>query len=234
MDVEPMWVPDHVVALTFGTSITIPETANEFAIKGNHLTLVKGNQFDGVMPAAKGHKGTWGGRASALALFSGVMMLVVVRLVAKGDRRLTQESFAPVARLDAIRIFLAFAAHMNMIVYQMDVKMTFLNDILHEEVYVRKLDGFVDKDNLNHVYNLKKALYGLKQATRAWYALLSKFLLYEEFSKGTVDPTLFIRRKGKDILLSEYALESLKKYGMESSDPMDTPMVEKSKLDKDP
>ncbi|GKD62734.1 retrovirus-related pol polyprotein from transposon TNT 1-94, partial [Tanacetum coccineum] len=78
-----------------------------------------------------------------------------------------KESFAPVARLDAIRIFLAFLAHMNMIVYQMDVKTAFLNDILREEVYVSQPDGFKDKDNLNHVYKLKKALYGLKQAPRA-------------------------------------------------------------------
>ncbi|GJS36915.1 putative ribonuclease H-like domain-containing protein [Tanacetum coccineum] len=90
------------------------------------------------------------------------------------------------------------------------------------------------QDNPNHVYMLKKALYGLKQAPRAWYDLLSKFLLSQEFSKGTVDPTLFIRRQGKDILLLNYALESLKKYGMESNDPVDTPMVEKSKLDGDP
>ncbi|GJY99010.1 retrovirus-related pol polyprotein from transposon TNT 1-94 [Tanacetum coccineum] len=153
-----------------------------------------------------------------------------------------EESFALVARLDAILIFLAYAAHMNMIVYQMDVKTAFFNDILCEEVYVSQPDGFVDKDNPNHVYKLKKALYGLKQAPRAWYDLLSKFLLSQEFSKGTVDPTLFIRRQGKDILLSprgiflnqsKYALESLKKYGMESSDPVDTPMVEKSKLDED-
>ncbi|GJU70883.1 retrovirus-related pol polyprotein from transposon TNT 1-94, partial [Tanacetum coccineum] len=149
------------------------------------------------------------------------------------------------ARLDAIRIFLAYAAHMNMIVYQMYVKTALLNDILREEVYVSQPDGFVDQDNLNHVYKLKKALYGLKQALRAWYDLLLKLLLSQEFSKGTVDPTLFIRRQGKDILLisqsprgiflnqSKYALESLKKYDMESSDPVDTPMVEKSKLDED-
>ncbi|GKA66232.1 retrovirus-related pol polyprotein from transposon TNT 1-94 [Tanacetum coccineum] len=176
------------------------------------------------------------------------------RLVARGYRQEEgidfEESFAPVARLDAIRIFLAFAAHMNMIIYQMDVKMTFLNGILCEEVYVSQPDGFVDQDNPNHVYRLKKALYGLKQAPRVWYDLLSQFLLSQEFSKGTVDPTLFIRRQGKDILLvqiyvddiifaprgiflnqSKYALESLKKYGMESSDPVDTTMVEKSKLD---
>ncbi|GKB60208.1 retrovirus-related pol polyprotein from transposon TNT 1-94, partial [Tanacetum coccineum] len=119
-----------------------------------------------------------------------------------------KESFAPVARLDAIQNFLAFTAHMNMIVYQMDVKTVFLNGILREEVYVSQLDGFVDKDNLNHVYKLKKALYGLKQAPRAC-------------PRG-----IFINQ-------SKYALESLKKYGMESSDPVDTPMVEKSKLDED-
>ncbi|GKF02673.1 retrovirus-related pol polyprotein from transposon TNT 1-94, partial [Tanacetum coccineum] len=156
-----------------------------------------------------------------------------------------EESFALVARLDDIRIFLAYAAHMNMVVYQMDVKTAFLNGILRDEVYVSQPDGFVDQDNPNHVYKLKKALYGLKQAPRAWYHLLSKFILSQEFSKGTVDPTLFIRRQGKDILLilqsprgifinqSKYALGSLRKHGMESSDPVDTLMVEKSKLDED-
>ncbi|GKC83357.1 retrovirus-related pol polyprotein from transposon TNT 1-94, partial [Tanacetum coccineum] len=93
------------------------------------------------------------------------------RLVPRGYRQEEridfEESFAPVARLDAIRIFLAYVAHINMIVYQMDVKTAFLNGILREEVYVSQSDGFVDKDNLNHVYKLKKALYGLKQAPRA-------------------------------------------------------------------
>ncbi|GJX31500.1 putative ribonuclease H-like domain-containing protein [Tanacetum coccineum] len=156
-----------------------------------------------------------------------------------------EDSFALVARLDAIRIFLAFAAHMNMIVYQMDVKTAFLNGNLREEVYVSQPERGVNKNKSESCNRLKKALYGLKQAPRAWYDLLSKFLLSQEFSKGTVDPTLFIRRQGKDILLisqsprgiflnqSKYALESLKKYGMESSDPVDTPMVEKSKLDED-
>nr|GEU74750.1 retrovirus-related Pol polyprotein from transposon TNT 1-94 [Tanacetum cinerariifolium] len=93
------------------------------------------------------------------------------RLVARGYRQEEgidfEESFAPVARLDAIRIFLKFAAHMNMLLYQMDVKMTFVNGILHEEVYVSQPDRLVDQDHLNHVYKLKKALYGLKQAPRA-------------------------------------------------------------------
>ncbi|GJX33389.1 retrovirus-related pol polyprotein from transposon TNT 1-94 [Tanacetum coccineum] len=215
------------------------------------------------------------------------------RLVARGYRQEEgidfEESFAPVARLEAIRIFLAFAAHMNMVVYQMDVKTAFLNGNLREEVYVSQPDGFVDKDKPNHVYKLKKALYGLKQAPRVWYDMLSSFLISQDFSKGSVDPTLFIHRDGKELLLvqiyvddiifaastpelcdlfskimcskfkmsmmgkisfflglqisqsprgifinqSKYALESLKKYGFDSCDPVDTPMVEKSKLDED-
>ncbi|GJU58854.1 retrovirus-related pol polyprotein from transposon TNT 1-94 [Tanacetum coccineum] len=135
------------------------------------------------------------------------------RLVARGYRQEEgidfEESFAPVARLEAIRIFIAFAAHMNMIVYQMDVKTAFLNGILREEVYVSQPDGFVDPENPNHVYKLKKALYGLKQAPRAWYDLLSSFLLSQKFSKGTVDPTLFIRREGKDILLVQIYVDDI-------------------------
>ncbi|GJT39162.1 retrovirus-related pol polyprotein from transposon TNT 1-94 [Tanacetum coccineum] len=116
------------------------------------------------------------------------------RLVARGYRQEEgidfEESFALVARLEAIRIFLAFAAHMNMVVYQMDVKTAFLNGNLWEEVYVSQPDGFVDPDKPNYVYKLKKALYGLKQAPRAWYDMLSSFLISNDFSKGLVDPTL--------------------------------------------
>ncbi|GKG38138.1 retrovirus-related pol polyprotein from transposon TNT 1-94, partial [Tanacetum coccineum] len=97
-----------------------------------------------------------------------------------------EESFASVARLEAIRIFLAFAAHMNMVVYQMDVKTTFLNGNLWEEVYVSQPDSFVGPDNPNHVYKLKKVLYGLKQAPRAWYDMLSSFLISQDVSKGSV------------------------------------------------
>nr|GFD33200.1 retrovirus-related Pol polyprotein from transposon TNT 1-94 [Tanacetum cinerariifolium] len=93
------------------------------------------------------------------------------RLVARGYRQEEgidfEESFAPVARVEAIRIFLAYAAHKNMVVYQMDVNTAFLNGNLGEEVYVSQLNGFVDPDNPNYVYKLKKALYGLKQAPRA-------------------------------------------------------------------
>ncbi|GJS27647.1 retrovirus-related pol polyprotein from transposon TNT 1-94, partial [Tanacetum coccineum] len=113
------------------------------------------------------------------------------RLVACGYRQEEgidfEESFALVARLEAIGIFLAFSAHMNMVVYQMDVKTAFLNGNLREEVYVSQPDGFVDPDKPNYVYKLKKALYGLKQAPRAWYDMLSSFLLSNDFSKGLVD-----------------------------------------------
>ncbi|GKD09104.1 retrovirus-related pol polyprotein from transposon TNT 1-94, partial [Tanacetum coccineum] len=119
------------------------------------------------------------------------------------------ESFASVARLEAIRIFLAFAAHMNMVVYQIDVKTAFLNGNLREEVYVSQLDGFVDKDKPNHVYMLKKALYELKQASRAWYDMLSSFMISQDFSKGSVDPTLFIGKDGKELLLVQIYVDDI-------------------------
>ncbi|GJW25401.1 reverse transcriptase domain-containing protein [Tanacetum coccineum] len=215
------------------------------------------------------------------------------RLVAKGYRQEEgldfEESFASVARLEAIRIFLANAASKNMSVYQMDVKTAFLNGKLKEEVYVSQPEGFVDPDRPHHIYRLKKALYGLKQAPRAWYDTLSKFLLAQGFSKGVVDPTLFIRKTGKhtlhvqiyvdDIIFAsidpkdcdrfsnemsskfqmsmmgqisfflglqisqnprgifinqyKHANEILKKFDLYKSDPVDTPMVEQTKLDEE-
>nr|GFB84840.1 retrovirus-related Pol polyprotein from transposon TNT 1-94 [Tanacetum cinerariifolium] len=101
-----------------------------------------------------------------------------------------EESFASVAHIEAIKIFIENAAK-NMIIYQMDVKTAFLNGELEEEVYVSQPEGFVDPDHPIHVYRLKKALYGLKQAPRAWYNTLSRFLLDNKLSKGVVDPTLF-------------------------------------------
>ncbi|GJR42228.1 retrovirus-related pol polyprotein from transposon TNT 1-94 [Tanacetum coccineum] len=104
-----------------------------------------------------------------------------------------EESFAPVARIEAIRIFIANAANKNMIVYQMDVKMAFLNGELREVVYVSQPEGFVDQDKLNHVYMLKKALYGLKQASRACdpidTPMVDKRKLDEDLQGKPVDPT---------------------------------------------
>nr|GEW64477.1 retrovirus-related Pol polyprotein from transposon TNT 1-94 [Tanacetum cinerariifolium] len=112
-----------------------------------------------------------------------------------------EESFALVARLEAVRIFVAYAAYKSFPIYQMDVKMTFLNGPLKEEDYVAQLDGFVNPDHPKKVYRLRKALYGLKHAPRAWYDEFSQFLMSKGFTKGTIDPTLFMIRYGKDILL---------------------------------
>ncbi|GKG12569.1 retrovirus-related pol polyprotein from transposon TNT 1-94, partial [Tanacetum coccineum] len=112
-----------------------------------------------------------------------------------------KESFAPVAQIEAIRIFIANATTKNMIIYQMDVKTAFLNSNLQEEVFVSQPEGLEDQDNPTHVYRVKKALYGLKQAPRAWYETLSKFLLANNFFKGVVDPTLFTRKSGKKHIL---------------------------------
>ncbi|GKC98515.1 retrovirus-related pol polyprotein from transposon TNT 1-94 [Tanacetum coccineum] len=127
------------------------------------------------------------------------------RLEAKGYRQEEgidfEESFAPVTRIEAIRIFIANAASKNMIIYQMDVKTAFLNGELKEEVYVSQLEGFVDPDHPTHVYHLKTALYGLKKAPRAWYNRLPRFFLENKFSNGVVDPTSFTQKIGKHILL---------------------------------
>ncbi|GJV45937.1 retrovirus-related pol polyprotein from transposon TNT 1-94 [Tanacetum coccineum] len=215
------------------------------------------------------------------------------RLVVRGYRQEEgidfKESFASVARMEAIRIFLAYAAHKSFTVFQMDVKTAFLHGTLKEDVYVCQPKGFIDADHPSHVYKLKKALYGLKQAPRAWYDELSTFLLQNHFFKGTIDPTLFIRRFDDDILVvqvyvddiifgsthprytqlfsdlmksrfemsmmgemtfflglqvnqsprgifinqSNYVLEILKKYGMESCDPWYYNGESKNKLDLD-
>nr|GEV15157.1 retrovirus-related Pol polyprotein from transposon TNT 1-94 [Tanacetum cinerariifolium] len=215
------------------------------------------------------------------------------RLVAKRYRQKEsinfEESFAPVTRIEAIRIFISNAFSKNIIIYQMDVKTAFLNGNLQEEVYVSQPEGFEDPDHPTHIYRLKKALYGLKQAPKAWYDILSKFLMANKFSKGAVDPTLFTQKSGKHILFvqiymddiifastdptacnifykeisskfqmsmmgqmsfflglqvsqspkgifinqAKSALEILKKYEMDISDPIDTPMVDRLKLYED-
>nr|GEX13616.1 copia protein [Tanacetum cinerariifolium] len=126
----------------------------------------------------------------------------------------------------------------------MDVKTTFLNGELKEEVYVSQPEDFVDLDHPTHVYRLKKALYGLKQAPRAWYDILSWFLLNNKFCKGAVIQHYSLRKQANKFFLSKYigifinqskfALEILKKFGMDSCDPVDTPMVDRLKLDEDP
>ncbi|KAJ9548148.1 hypothetical protein OSB04_020691 [Centaurea solstitialis] len=135
------------------------------------------------------------------------------RLVAKGYRQQEgidyNETFAPVARIEAIRMFLAYAAHKDFTVYQMDVKTAFLNGVLKEEVYVSQPEGFVDQNHPDHVYILDKALYGLKQAPRAWYDSLSQFLVESGYSKGKIDNTLFIKREGEHIMLVQIYVDDI-------------------------
>ncbi|GJS05104.1 retrovirus-related pol polyprotein from transposon TNT 1-94 [Tanacetum coccineum] len=135
------------------------------------------------------------------------------RLVAQGfiqeDGINFEESFEPVARIEAIHIFVANATHKNMTIYQLDVKRAFLNGELKEEVYVSQPEGFVDQDNPSHVYKLKKSLYSLKQAPRTWYDMLSSFLISQHFSKGAVDPTLFTRKARNDLLLVQIYVDDI-------------------------
>ncbi|GKD52933.1 retrovirus-related pol polyprotein from transposon TNT 1-94, partial [Tanacetum coccineum] len=135
------------------------------------------------------------------------------RLVAKGYRQEEgidfEESFAPVARLEAVRMFIAYAAHKNITIFQMDVKTAFLNGPLKEEVYVSQPEGFIDPEFPDHVYRLKKALYDLKQTPHVWYDKLSSFLIEHGFTKGIIDPTLFIRRQGGDILLVQVYVDDI-------------------------
>nr|GEV42222.1 hypothetical protein [Tanacetum cinerariifolium] len=128
-------------------------------------------------------------------------------------------------------------SHKSFPIFQMDVKMAFLNGPLKEEVYVAQPDGFVEPNYPEKVYRLRKTLYGLKQAPRAWYDELSKFLTSKGFTKGTIDPTLFVIRYGEDILLVQiyamYTLEILHKHGMDKGQNIGTPMATKPKLNAD-
>ncbi|KAJ9552303.1 LOW QUALITY PROTEIN: hypothetical protein OSB04_016348 [Centaurea solstitialis] len=132
------------------------------------------------------------------------------RLVAQGYRQ--EEALITMKLLlllEAIRLFLAFAAHMNFKVYQMDIKNAFLNGKLNEEVYVAQPPGFVDPKFPDHVYKLNKALYGLKQAPRAWYDTLSTFLLSKGFVRGKIDSTLFLKKYPKHILLVQIYVDDI-------------------------
>jgi hypothetical protein len=135
------------------------------------------------------------------------------RLVAQGYTQIEGldfgETFAPVARLEAIRILLAYANHYNIKLYQMDVKSAFLQGKLAELVYVEQPPGFEDLKRPHHVYVLHKALYGLKQAPRAWYDTLKEFLIHNGFKIGLVDITLFTKVKGKDLFVCQIYVDDI-------------------------
>ncbi|GJT37876.1 putative ribonuclease H-like domain-containing protein [Tanacetum coccineum] len=143
----------------------------------------------------------------------GVVVRNKARLVAQGHRQEEgidyDEVFAPVARIEAIRIFLAFASYMGFIVYQMDVKSAFLYGKIDEEVYVSQPPGFLDPKYPQKVYKVVKALYGLHQAPRAWYATLSTFLLKNGYRRGTIDKTLFIKKDKHDIILVQVYVDDI-------------------------
>ncbi|GJT93562.1 putative ribonuclease H-like domain-containing protein [Tanacetum coccineum] len=143
----------------------------------------------------------------------GIVVRNKARLVAQGHRQEEgidyDEVFAPVARIEAIRLFLAFASYMGFLVYQMDVKSAFLYGEIEEEVYVTQPKGFEDPYFPKHVYRVVKALYGLHQAPRAWYARLSAFLLQHNYRRGTIDKTLFIKKDSRDILLVQVYVDDI-------------------------
>lgn len=135
------------------------------------------------------------------------------RLVAQGYCQIEgvdfDETFAPVARLESIRLLLGIACKLNIKLYQMDVKSAFLNGLLQEEVYVAQPKGFEDPKFPDHVYKLKRALYGLKQAPRAWYERLTQFLIKAGFQRGSVDRTLFILEKNQEMLVMQIYVDDI-------------------------
>ncbi|GJZ89597.1 putative ribonuclease H-like domain-containing protein [Tanacetum coccineum] len=135
------------------------------------------------------------------------------RIVAQGHRQEEgidyDEVFTPVARIETIRLFLAFASYKGFLVYQMNVKSAFLYGTIEEEVYVHHPPGFFDLAQPNKVYKVVKALYGLRQAPRAWYETLSSFLLENGFRRGTIDKTLFINKNKSDIMLVQVYVDDI-------------------------
>ncbi|GJT78439.1 retrovirus-related pol polyprotein from transposon TNT 1-94 [Tanacetum coccineum] len=224
---------------------------------------------------------------------NGIVSRNKVRLVAQGYNQQEgidyDETYAPTARLESIRILLAYACALDFKIFQMDVKSAFLNGFINEDVYVAQPLGFIDFKKLDHVYKLKKALYGLKQVPKAWYDRLKAFLIKHEYKMGMVDNTLFTKKKSSNLIIvqiyvddilfgstcqdmcdefakimhdefemsmmgelnfflglqikqmedgiffnqSKYIKEMLKKFGLEDSKPMKTPMSSDTKLMKD-
>ncbi|GJW56078.1 retrovirus-related pol polyprotein from transposon TNT 1-94 [Tanacetum coccineum] len=224
---------------------------------------------------------------------NGIVSRNKARLVAQGYNQQEgidyDETYAPVARLESIRILLAYACALDFKLFQMDVKSAFLNGFINEEVYVAQPPRFIDFEKPDHVYKLKKALYGLKQEPKAWYDRLKAFLIKHEYKMGMVDNTLFTKKKSSNLIIvqiyaddiifgstcqdmcdefakimhdefemsmmgelnfflglqikqmedgiffnqSKYIKEMLKKFGLEDSKPMKTPMSSDTKLTKD-
>ena len=143
----------------------------------------------------------------------GIVVRNKERLVAQGFTQVEGldfgETFAPVARLEAIRILLAYACSHDIKLYQIDVKSVFLNGRISELVYVEQPPDFEDSKKPNHVYKLSKALYSLKQDPRAWYERLRDFLIFKGFKIGKVDTTLFTKSIGKDLFICQIYVDDI-------------------------
>ena len=143
----------------------------------------------------------------------GVVTRNKARLVAKGFTQMEGldfgETYAPVARLESIRILIAYATHHNFKLFQMDIKSAFLNGPIQEEVYVEQPPGFEDQKKPQHVYKLQKALYGLKQAPRAWYECLKEFLIKNGFQIGKAHSTLFTRKLNNDLFVCQIYVDDI-------------------------
>ncbi|GJT88959.1 retrovirus-related pol polyprotein from transposon TNT 1-94 [Tanacetum coccineum] len=180
---------------------------------------------------------------------NGIVSRNKARLVAQGYNQQAgidyDETYAPVARLESIRILQAYACALDFKLYQMDVKSAFLNGIINEEVYVAQPLGFIDFEKQDHVYKLKKALYDLKQAPKAWYDRLKAFLIKHEYKMGMFEMSMMgelnfflglqIKQMEDGIFFnqSKYIKEILNKFGLGDSKPMKTPMSSETKLMKD-
>src|SRR6185436_658663 len=143
----------------------------------------------------------------------GVVIRNKARLVAQGYKQIESldfgETYAPVSRLESIRILLAYATHHDFKLYQMDVKSAFLNGPISELVYIEQPPGFEDPKFPNHVFKLHKALYGLKQAPRVWYECLREFLLKNGFVMGKTDSTLFTQKVDKDLFVCQIYVDDI-------------------------
>jgi hypothetical protein len=143
----------------------------------------------------------------------GVVTRNKARLVAKGYAQVAGldfgETFAPVARLESIRILLAYVSHHSFRLFQMDVKSALLNGPIKEEVYVEQPPSFEDDRYPDHVYKHSKALYGLKQALRTWYECLRDFLISKAFKVGKVDPTLFTKTCNGDLFVCQIYVDDI-------------------------
>nr|GEU49444.1 hypothetical protein [Tanacetum cinerariifolium] len=172
-----------------------------------HITFLENK------PMIVGVRPEWLFDIDALLKLRNYAPVPVARLVAQGHRQeegIDYDEFcAPVARIEAIRLFLAYVSFMDFTIYQMDMKSAFLYGAIEEEVYVSQPPGFVDLEFPDKVYKVEKALYGLHQAPKAWYETLSTYLLDNGSKRGKIYKTLFIKQIKDDILLVQVYVDDI-------------------------